>query len=124
MTNNEQKEIFGENLRRIIEASGKQQQEIADALDIPKTTLNTWVVGKVIPQYSKLRRLAEYLGVAIVDLTEKTAPNSPEMDLHDKLMLEIHKRENRLNTEQLQRLIGYLDFMIESDMYLGKKDGD
>ena len=71
MTDHEQRRIFGENLNHLIALSGKKQQDVADDLDIPHTTFNTWCVGKVIPSVKVLHTLADYFNCSILDLIDK-----------------------------------------------------
>lgn len=85
MTNYEQAVLFGENLKKQITKTGKQQKDIAIELDIPITTLNNWCVGKVMPRYGKLQKLAEYFGCTISDLTE--AEHDSSEDIQEALEL-------------------------------------
>ena len=80
MTNHEQALLFGENLKKMIAKSGKQQKDIAFDLDIPITTLNNWCVGKVIPRYGKLQMLADYFGCTISELTDAKQDSSVDIE--------------------------------------------
>lgn len=88
MTNYEQALLFGENLKKQIAKKGKQQKDIALDLDIPITTLNNWCVGKVMPRYGKIQKLAEYFGCAISDLTEAEHDSSEDI----QQALDLYKR--------------------------------
>lgn len=71
MTDNEQKEVFSKNLRRLIIESGKSQKEIAQELGFKSTTFNTWCMGKILPSMGKLQRIADYFDVGKTFLLEE-----------------------------------------------------
>lgn len=70
MTDEEQKKIFGKNLSKYIELSGKDQKEVAKDLGFPATTFNTWCVGKIIPGMGKVQKIADYFGIGKSDLLD------------------------------------------------------
>lgn len=70
MSRIEDAETFGKNLKMLIEKSGKEQKDVAIALDLPPTTFNTWCVGKVLPPIIRLRKVADYFGCNMSDLVE------------------------------------------------------
>lgn len=70
MTRMENAEIFSNNLNLFITRSGKEQKDVALALDFPPTTFNTWCVGKVVPPLGKIRKIADYFGCSVTDLIE------------------------------------------------------
>ena len=71
MTEEEQKKIFANNLNHYINASGKQQKEVARELGFAQTTFNTWYVGKIMPRSGKIQAIADYFGILKSDLTEQ-----------------------------------------------------
>lgn len=71
MTDKEQREVFGRNLNYLIENIGKKQQEVADDLDVPHTTFNTWCMGRVVPSIKVLHQLADYFHCSILDLIDE-----------------------------------------------------
>lgn len=84
----EQKKIFAKNLNRYIAESGKQQKEIAKALDFSPTTFNTWCMGKIIPGMGKVQAIADYFGILKSDLLEnKTDSDTQELSELDKTLL-------------------------------------
>jgi transcriptional regulator with XRE-family HTH domain len=56
-------EHFGEKLRRL--RGDTPQKEVAEALDIPQTTLSGLEKQSSIPRGDILKKLADYFGVAI-----------------------------------------------------------
>lgn len=70
MTEEKQKRIFAKNLNRYINLSRKQQKDVANDLGINPSTLNMWCKGNSMPSTGKIRRLADYFGVGMTDLTD------------------------------------------------------
>lgn len=71
MTDDEQKKIFAKNLNRYISLNQKQQKDVAKELGVNPTTLNMWCNGNSMPGTGKIRRLADYFGIGITDLTDE-----------------------------------------------------
>lgn len=70
MTDEDQKKIFANNLSEYMALNKKQQIDVCRDLNINAPTLNMWCKGKSMPGTSKLRKLADYFGIGISDLTE------------------------------------------------------
>ena len=43
MTEEQQKEVFSRNLKRILAKEGKTQKEVADAIGVSPQAINTWI---------------------------------------------------------------------------------
>lgn len=80
MTEDRQRQIFSNNLRRLIDVSGKTQKEVADAIGVSQQIMNVWVRGKAIPRMGKIQRLADYFGVEKSDLIDEKpeVPSIPD----------------------------------------------
>lgn len=76
MAEQEQKIIFGKNLSYYVSKTGKMQKEVAKDLKINPTTFNMWCTGKIMPNVSKIKDLANYFGIFFFDLTEERSSNS------------------------------------------------
>lgn len=70
MSNLGNKEIFSQNLKFYLDKSGKTQTEIADIVDVSKSTVNEWIKGKKYPRIDKIEMLANYFGILKSDLIE------------------------------------------------------
>jgi transcriptional regulator with XRE-family HTH domain len=57
-----------EKMREIREKQGLSQQELADRAGVVKSTIYEAEVGRRIPRIQTLEKLADALGVEIVDL--------------------------------------------------------
>lgn len=108
MTDKEQRQIFGDNLNYFITLKGKTQGEVADDLDIPRTTFNTWCVGKVIPGFKTLNILVEYFGCRISDLVNEHSENFDNEYQLRKIM------EKQHNKQFVDRLLAYAKFLEQN----------
>lgn len=105
MTDKEQRELFGRNLTHLIEMTGKKQQDVANDLDIPPTTFNTWCVGKVIPSVRVLHNLADYFNCSILDLIDEHEEGF-EYRFQIVKLFRSHKE-----VAYMQRVLAYLKFL-------------
>lgn len=78
MTEDRQRQIFSNNLRRLIDVSGKTQKDVADAIGVSQQIMNVWARGKAIPRMGKIQRLADYFGVEKSDLIDEK-PEGPSI---------------------------------------------
>lgn len=69
MVNQNQREIFVNNLRYYMKIRGIDQSDIVNGLDITASTVSDWVNGKKYPRVDSMQLLAEFLGVVLSDLT-------------------------------------------------------
>lgn len=72
MTDEETKRILSKNLKHYIHKSGKQQKDVAKAIDVTVTSLNNWVQGLALPRMGKIQKLADYFHINMSDLIEHT----------------------------------------------------
>lgn len=108
MTDKEQRQIFGENLNYFIGLKRKTQAEVADDLDIPRTTFNTWCVGKVIPGFKTLHILADYFDCLITDLINKHSDNFDNEYQFRKIMEAPH------DAAFINRMLAYAKFLQQN----------
>jgi len=60
---NRQREIFSDNLNRLLQDRKKTQLEVAKDIKVAPQTFNSWVKGSAIPRMGKVQRLADYFHV-------------------------------------------------------------
>ena len=75
MSDELQKRIFSENLKRLMEEQNLTQADVAKSIGVSPHTFNTWVRGIALPRMGKIQRLADYFRVDKSDLLEDTANN-------------------------------------------------
>lgn len=66
--NEDIREIFKQNLLRLVEIKKCTQQEIADYMSVSRPTVQSWVSGKKVPRMDKIDRLASFFGCTRMDL--------------------------------------------------------
>lgn len=99
MTEEEQRKIFAKNLNYYISNSGKQQKEVAEALEFPQTTFNTWCTGKIMPKMGKVQAIADYFKILKSDLIDDKSFKEPSEEF-----LEIVAKLGA-DDEQFQKII-------------------
>lgn len=118
MTEKEQKEIFGKNLSKYVELSGKEQKEVAKDLGYAATTFNTWCVGKVIPSMGKVQKIADYFGIGKSDLLDnRHSEENIQLDyelLTNKDYRCLIEKYSHLNLTEKEHLKKYLDFLLSN----------
>ncbi len=69
---NDIKRIIADNLTYYLNQQGLSQQDVADALGVPKTTVSTWFRGTSLPRADKIEKLAEFFNIPYADLTNES----------------------------------------------------
>ncbi len=67
---------FGKRLRRLLQEKKITQQELADALDIPRNTVWRWINDKATPRGYILLNLATFLHVSVDELLNDSHDNN------------------------------------------------
>ena len=65
---------FSKNLKYLREKKGLEQQELADNLGIPRSTLSCWETGVRTPKIEQIQEIADYFKVDI-DIISKDYSN-------------------------------------------------
>lgn len=63
--------------------TGKNNKDIAEALDIPPTTISAWNTGRHLPDMERLQRLSSYLNAPIEHFFSFSTESLPNQDLQD-----------------------------------------
>lgn len=131
MTKKEQREVFSTNLRRYVEKSGKQQQDIADELDVARTTFNNWCTGVSVPDWGKVRIIADYFDIPPSYLTDvHTDDGRTDLEIvmqgylknnpKAALMLELKSIIECMSEDQLKRLVEQANMILVYDQAIAK----
>ena len=90
-------DTFGNRLRSLIQQKGLTQQELADALDLPRNTIWRWINEKATPRGNILLNLATFLQVSVDDLLNDSPPeHSGEWTIHINVADKFTKEEINL----------------------------
>ena len=105
------KHVFANNLKRLMDSEHKTRKDIADVLGISYFTVSDWVNGKKYPRMDKVELLANYFGVLKSDLIEEVgfdkAPISPIQDITEgeQLLLELFRQVPENKQEMVIQMI-------------------
>lgn len=117
MNKEEAKKIFGENLRRIRQAKGVTQDELAKALGyINRSSINKIETGRSDMPRSKIEQAARILGVSPLELF-KNEPLESDAILDtevDQVLLSITKDFDKLNDTNRMKLSVYFQALMDS----------
>lgn len=84
------KAIMSRNLRRLMREKDVTPKEMSAKLDIPYTTLLSWMKADNYPRIDKIEAMAEYFGVMKSDLIEEKL--TPEKEKDADLLADIFVR--------------------------------
>ena len=118
------REIFVENLRRLMESRGISQADICRELEVSSATVSDWCNGKKYPRIDAMQRLADLLGVKYSTLTTEDGLQ----DYEDQQRLEALHRNPQLGllfdrTRKMKQ--EDVEFMLQmADRILKERDGD
>lgn len=74
-----QREVLAKNIQHLLDRKGVTQTDMAKDLDIPETTVSSWLNGKKYPRISKIQLMADYFGVLKSVISEERATNLLEL---------------------------------------------
>lgn len=83
--------------------TGKNNKEIADALNLPATTISAWNTGRHLPDMDRLQRLSIYLDAPLDQFFDFSLDRIPAKEISD-----IH---NRIDTDE--ELVKFLKVFIQ-----------
>ena len=99
--------MLHENIKRLRQANGLSQEELAARLHVVRQTISKWEKGLSVPDADLLIRLAEVFGVPVGDLLgERVEPPAAEGDVAAalaqlNLLMAERSRRSRRNTRIL-----------------------
>ena len=85
MTEEEQRKIFSENLTKLLQRCGKTQMQLANSLDVSKSTVSSWCSGSKMPRMGKIDEIAAWLSVSRSELIEENNGAADNGDVSDLL---------------------------------------
>lgn len=110
--------LFGERLRRLRKTARLTQQDVADRLNIHRTSYTKYETGVVAPDQQGLVQLAELFGVTVdhllgreadTDVVLDTAGNTIQLSLEEQNLLQMYRQltytEQRELVKQAQKAL-------------------
>lgn len=116
MLEENQREIFRNNLLRLLRQRGKSQMEVADAVGVSPQTFNTWCQGKAYPRIEKLTELANYFGIFTFELMEE-----PKALENEKRTQRLMRYASLLSEEYFKKLEERAEELVELSKLKGEE---
>ena len=105
------KHVFANNLKRLMDSQHKTRKDIADVLGISYFTVSDWVNGKKYPRMDKVEMLANYFGVLKSDLIEEMGFDKPivsptqDISAGEQLLLDLFRQVPENKQEMVIQMI-------------------
>ena len=96
------KAVMSANIKRYMAEKGVNAKELSKTLDVPYTTVLSWIKAEYYPRIDKIEKMSDYFGVLKSDLIEDKT-KQPTSELSDKKK-EFIKRVEAMSDDQLDRL--------------------
>lgn len=96
-----------ENLKKLRESKGLTQRDLANEMQIAKTTLCYYEQGKISPSVEMITKLADYFGCSVDYLLGHQSVNILQLDAFTEDQRELIRLIKILEPEQISKLIGY-----------------
>lgn len=113
------REVFVENLTRLMRERGIDQSAIASALGLTASTVSDWVNGKKYPRVDSMQRLADFFGVPMSALTIQQSPDrdriheiSESLQHNPKLGL-LFDRSRKMSERDLDAVLGIVEAILK-----------
>lgn len=106
------KDVFAKNLKKYIAKSGKDRAEVAEALEVPYSTITDWVNGKKYPRINNIEKLASYFNVSKSELIEDFGEIKKDNDRLATIIVKLRMNKELLNV--VEKLLSLDKAKLES----------
>lgn len=106
------KDVLAKNLKKYIAKSGKDRAEVAEALDVPYSTMTDWVNGKKYPRINNIEKLASYFNVSKSELIEDFEEVKKDNDRLATVVIKLRTNKALLNV--VEKLLSLDKAKLES----------
>ena len=96
------KAVMSANIKRYMAEKGVNAKELSKTLDVPYTTVLSWIKAEYYPRIDKIEKMSDFFGVLKSDLIEDKT-KQPTSELSNKKK-EFIKRVEAMSDAQLDRL--------------------
>ena len=103
MKNLGNKPVMAANIKYYMDAKGVNAKELSKALNVPYTTVLSWIKAEYYPRIDKIEMMSDYFGILKSDLIEDKQKQSTESELSLKKKEFIRKLEG-MSDAQIERL--------------------
>lgn len=97
------KAVMSANIKRYMAEKGVNAKELSKTLDVPYTTVLSWIKAEYYPRIDKIEKMSDYFGILKSDLIEDKTKQPTQSELSDKKR-DFIKRVEKMSDAQLDRL--------------------
>lgn len=106
------REVFSTNLKKMLKERGKTQLELAEFAGVSDASVNNWVNGIKLPRMDKVDKICKFLNVKRSDLIEPIKPQSiDDLNLTGIERIAASHRDDDFTEEDLEDIQKYIDFV-------------
>jgi transcriptional regulator with XRE-family HTH domain len=102
---------LGDTLKKVREAKGLSQKELAGLLDMPQPQYSRIESGKTDPSFTAVVKIAKALGITLSDLF-KADDIFADVNTYDKTLMEKLKLIDELDSTEKKSLYNIIDSLI------------
>lgn len=102
---------LGNTLKKVREAKGLSQKELAGFLEMPQPQYSRIEGGKTDPSFTTLERIAKALGISLADLF-KADDIFKDANTYDKTLMEKLRLIDELDNTEKKSLYNIIDSLI------------
>ena len=106
MTTEENRRIFANNLRKLLDERGLQAKDLIEVTGASQASISEWLNARKYPRIDKIERLANFFKVKKSDLIE-----DPTQTEAERKIKELTRKFNLLADAEKQQALDYLDFL-------------
>lgn len=103
------KTVMAANIKRYMKEKGVNAKELSRALEVPYTTVLSWLKAEYYPRIDKIERMSEYFGILKSDLIENkekpVAMTDDELSASKREMLDMIDSFTEEEAERMLQLL-------------------
>lgn len=120
---------FSKRLKNLRKQHDKNQEDLAEVLDVKRATISAYENNKIMPPYDKLKMLADYFSVSVEYLTgqdnskDKDSNNIDVSETLRKLLNQLYDNDSELTIDGVELDDSSKELLtnsIENSLKLGK----
>ena len=97
------KPVMASNIKQQMQLKGLNAKELSKALNVPYTTVLSWIKAEYYPRIDKIEMMSDYFGILKSDLIEdkQKQPAESELSIRKK---EFMRKVESMSDDQIARL--------------------
>ena len=114
---NDINKIFANNLKKYLSKKNVTQKDLAEAIGVSTSAVNTWTKAQRVPRMDKIEKMAAYFGVQKSDLLEDKHFDAPDLStlmkmlVSDKDFYELVTKIFTMDSNERKKMLIYIDML-------------